>query len=59
MSLTQYLESQEDEDMTRKLYFIRTQKRIRDGSFLCLEMEEGGLYSCSGKNMNGRLFNKG
>ena len=43
VSLTQYLESQENEDMTRKLYFTRTQKRRRDGSFLYLGMEKGGF----------------
>ena len=34
MSLTQYLESQEDQDMTRLLYFTRTQERRREGGFL-------------------------
>ena len=60
MSLTQYLESQEDQDMIRLLYFTRTQERRRDGVFLCLEMKErGGLYSSGGENMNGRPFNEG
>ena len=60
MSLTQYLESQEDQDMTRLLYFIRTQERRREGGFLCLGMKEmGGLYSSGGENMNGRSFNEG
>ena len=59
MSLTQYLESQEDQDMTRLLYFSRTQERRRDGGFLCLGMKErGGLYSSGGENMNGRPFNE-
>ena len=61
MSLTQYLESQEDQDMTRLLYFTRTQERRRDGGFLfvCLGMKErGGLYSSGGENMNGRPFNE-
>ena len=40
VSLTQYLESQEDQDMARLLNFTRTQERTRDGVFLCLEMEE-------------------
>ena len=46
MSLTQYLESQEDQDMTRLLYFTRTQERRREGGFLSLGMEErgGGVY---------------
>ena len=59
MSLTQYLESQEDQDMTRLLYFTRTQERRREGGF-CLGMKEmGSLYSSGGENMNGRPFNEG
>ena len=59
MSLTQYLESQEDQDMTRLLNFTRTQERRREGVFVCLGMKErGGLYSSGGENMNGRLFNE-
>ena len=58
MSLTQYLESQEDQDMTS---FTRIQERRREGGgFVCLEMKErGGLYSSGGENMNGRSFNEG
>ena len=60
MSLTQYLESQEDQDMTRLLNFTRTQERIREGFILCLRMKErGGLYSSGEENMNGRPFNEG
>ena len=60
MSLTQYLESQEDQDMTRLLYFTRTQERRREGGFCVFWNEgEGGLYSSGGENMNGRPFNKG
>ena len=60
MSLTQYLESQEDQDITRPLYFTRTQERRREGGFLCPRMKEmGGLYSSGRENMNGRPFNKG
>ena len=60
MSLTQYLESQEDQDMTRLLNFTRTQERRRDGVFVCLGMNEmRGLYSSGGGNMNGRSFNEG
>ena len=60
MSLTQYLESQEDQDMTRLLNFTRTQEKRREGGFLCLEMKEmGGLYSSGGENMNERPFNEG
>ena len=60
MSLTQYLESQEDQDMTRLLNFTRTQKRRRKGVFVCLGMKEmGGLYSSGGENMNGKPFNEG
>ena len=59
MSLTQYLESQEDQDMTRLLNFTRTQERRREGVFLCLGMKEkGGLYSSGGENMNRRPFNE-
>ena len=42
MSLTQYLESQEDQDMTKLLNFIRTQGR-REG-FFCVGMNERGVY---------------
>ena len=61
MSLTQYLESQEDQDMIRLLNFTRTQERRREEFFFfCLGMKErGGLYSSDGENMNGRPFNKG
>ena len=60
MSLTQYLESQEDQNMTRLLNFTRTQERRRDGVFVCLGMKEmGGLYSSGGESMNGRPFNEG
>ena len=61
MSLTQYLESQEDQDMTRLLYFTRTQERRRErGGFVCFGMKERrGLYSSGGENMNGRPFNEG
>ena len=60
MSLTQYLESQEDQDMTRLLYFTRTQERRRNGGFCVVGMKErGGLYSSGGENMNGRPFNEG
>ena len=59
MSLTQYLESQEDQDMTRLLNFTRTQERRREGVFVCLGMKEmGGLYSSGGENMNGKPFNE-
>ena len=44
MSLTQYLESQEDQDMTRLLNFTRTQERRREGVFVCLGMKEKGVY---------------
>ena len=62
MSLTQYLESQEDQDMTRLLNFTRTQERRREGVFFCVcpRMNEmGGIYSSGGGNMNGRPFNEG
>ena len=59
MSLTQYLESQEDQDMTRLLNFTRTQEKRREGGFFVSWNEgEGGLYSNGGENMNGRTFNE-
>ena len=60
MSLTQNLEFQEDQDMTRLLNFTRTQERRREGVFVCLGMKKiGGLYNSGGENMNGRSFNEG
>ena len=60
MSLTQYLESQEDQDTTRLLNFTGTQERRRERFFFCLGMKErGGLYSSGRENMNGRPFNEG
>ena len=45
MSLTQYLESQEDQDMTRLLNFIRTQEKRRETDFfLCFGMKEREVY---------------
>ena len=60
MSLTQYLESQEDQDMTRLLNFTRTQEKRREGDFfVCFGMKErGSLYSSGGGNMNRRPFNE-
>ena len=59
MSLTQYLESQEDQDMTILFNFTRTQEKRREGVFLvCLGMKEmRGLYSSGGGNMNEKPFN--
>ena len=60
MSLTQYLESQEDQDMTRLLNFTRTQEKRREGVFVCPGMKERkGLYNSGGGNMNARPFNEG
>ena len=60
MSLTQYLESQEDQDMIRLLNFTRTQERRREGVFVCFGMKEReGLYSSGGENMNEMPFNEG
>ena len=44
MSLTQYLESQEDQDMTRLLNFTRAPEKRREGDFMCLGMKERGVY---------------
>ena len=49
MSLTQYLKSQEDQDMTRLLNFTRTQERRREGVFVSGMKEKGGLYNSGGK----------
>ena len=59
MSLTQYLESQEDQDMTRLLNFTKIQERRRKGVFVSGMKAKGGLYSSGGKNMNGMPFNEG
>ena len=62
VSLTQYLESQEDHDMTRLLYFTKTQEKRREGGgVVCFGMEEGGggLYNSGRENIDGRSFNDG
>ena len=60
MSLTQYLESQEDQNITKLLNFTKTQERGREEVFVCFGMKErGGLYSNGGENMNGISINKG
>ena len=43
MSLTQYLESQEDQDMTRLLNFTRILEEGRVGVFLSWNEGEGGF----------------
>ena len=43
MNLTQYLESQEDQDMTRLFNFIRTQERGRDEVFFFFYWNEGNV----------------
>ena len=55
MSLTQYLESQDNQDMTILLNFTRTQEKRREEDFFFMYSgmkERGGLYSSSGENMN-------
>ena len=60
MSLTQYLESQEDQDMTRLLNFLELKRGEERGFFVCFRMKEsGGLYSSGGENKNGKPFNEG
>ena len=60
MSLTQYLESQEDQDMTRLLNFLELKRGEDRGFFVCSGMKEmGGLYNSGEKNMNERSFNEG
>ena len=44
VSLTQYLESQEDQDMTRLLYFTKTQERRRERFFGVPWNRGGGVY---------------
>ena len=44
MSLTQYLESQEDQDMTRLLKFLELKRGEERGFFVCLGMNESGVY---------------
>ena len=59
MSLTQYLEFQEDQDMTRLLNFLELKKGEKMG-FLCVGMNgRGGIYSNGGGNVNVTPFNKG
>ena len=59
MSLTQYLESQEDQDITRLLKFLEF-KRGEEKGFFCPGMNErGSIYSSSGGNINGRSFYEG
>ena len=55
MSLTQYLEAQEDQDKTRLLNFTRTQEMRRYEIFVCFEMNK----RVGGGNMNGMSFNEG
>ena len=58
VSLTRYLESQEDQDMTRLLNFLKL-KRGEEMGVLCLEMKENeSLYSSGGENINERPFNE-
>ena len=60
MNLTQYLESQENQDMTKLLHFLELKRGEEKCFFVCLQMKEmGGLYSSGGGNMNRRPFNKG
>ena len=40
MSLTQYLESQEDQNMTRLLNFLELKRGEEKGFFVCLGMTE-------------------
>ena len=60
MSLTQYLECQEDQDMIRLLHFLEL-KKGEERMFFCVSSNERGegLYSSGGENINKRLFNEG
>ena len=44
MSLTQYLESQEDQNMTRLLNFLELKRGEKSGFFVYLGMNERGVY---------------
>ena len=45
VSFTQYLQSHEDQDITRLLNYTKTQGRIKDEGFLCaLEWMRGGVH---------------
>ena len=61
MSLAQYFESQEGQDMTKLLNFTRTHEKRRERVFFVSfgMKERGSLYSSGGENMNGRPFNEG
>ena len=60
MSPTQYFEFQEDQYMTRLLYFTRTYERGREGVLVSFGIEEmRSLYSSGGENMNEMSFNDG
>ena len=60
MSLIQYRESQEDQDITRLLNFTRTQeKRKYEGFYVPWNEWGGDLYSSGEGNMNGMSFNEG
>ena len=58
MNLTQYLESQEDQDMTRLLNFTRIQEKRRERIFVCFGMNERGVYIVVGEEigMEGHLM---
>ena len=59
MSLTQYLESQEDQDITKLLNFLELKRGEDGGFFVCFGMKEReSLYSSGGGNMNGMSFNE-
>ena len=58
MSLTQYLEFQEDQHMKRLLNFLEL-KRGEEGVFVSWNEGERSLYSSGEGNMNGMPFNKG
>ena len=44
MNLTQYLEFQEDQDMTRLLNFLELKRGEERRFFVCLGMKERGVY---------------
>ena len=59
MRLTQYLESQENQDMTRLALLHYNSKEWKKGCFCVLwNVGEGGLCSSVGENMNENAFNE-
>ena len=59
VSFTQYLEFQEDQDMTKLFNFTRTQEMRREGVSTLKWRRKRVYIIMVEKNINKRLFNKG